>query len=130
MTKKFPCHNFLGVNWNIYMHARNPHISLLCTKYGMKYIGFLTQRWVVHYLPGLTSIHRKCWSNNSMQQQKSMSYLSIHQVDGKNACHTIFIHFRKTIFVICVEIKSLPESNFKFLRYSILSVFFSVFSHV
>ena len=28
---------------------------------------------------------------------KSLSYNSIHQVYGENACHTIFIHFRKTI---------------------------------
>ena len=46
--------------------------------------------------PGLTSIHRKCLSCNSIQQ-KLLSYKSIHQVNGENACHTIFIHFRKTI---------------------------------
>ena len=46
--------------------------------------------------PGLTSIHRKGLSYNSIQQ-KSLSYKSIHQVYGENACHTIFIHFRKTI---------------------------------
>ena len=45
---------------------------------------------------GLTSIHRKCLSYNSIQQ-KSLSYNSIHQVYGETACHTIFIHFRKTI---------------------------------
>ena len=28
---------------------------------------------------------------------KSLSYNSIHQVSGENACHTIFRHFRKTI---------------------------------
>ena len=45
-------------------------------------------------MPGLTSIHRKCLSYNSIQQ-KSLSYNSIYQLYGENACHTIFIHFRK-----------------------------------
>ena len=47
-------------------------------------------------VPGLTPIHRKCLSYNSMQQ-KPLSYNSTHQMYGENACHTIFIHFRKTI---------------------------------
>ena len=46
------------------------------------------------FQPGLTSIHRKCLSYDSIQQ-KSLSHNSIHQVYGENAYYKIFIHFQK-----------------------------------
>ena len=63
-------------------------------------------------VPGLTSMHRKSLSYNSILQ-KSLSYKSIHQVYGENACHTFFIHFRKTIEKNYNATQNFSENKFR-----------------